>query len=73
MFVIIMCILAFVGAILVAAGRKTVVGGHMVWIVSDLGLVYHNLTIDENAQAAMFFVFFCISLTGVIRWRFYEK
>ena len=73
MFVITMCILAFVGAILTAMGRRTVVAGHFVWVISDLGLFYHNLSIGENAQAALFFVFFCISLTGVIRWRFYEK
>jgi len=70
MFSIFICSLGIMGGALVALGiRRTAWWGHVIWVVSDIGLIGYNLYIHELPQAIMFLVYLVISIIGVFRWR----
>ena len=53
------------GAIAVAFNRAYI--ANVVWLISNPLLIYHNYTLGEFEQAAMFTVFALIAIFGTIR------
>lgn len=63
-------LLGILGAVLVASGDRMLTWhGHVCWIGVNTGLVWHNWSIGETAQAVLFGVYLAIALIGVWRWR----
>ena len=43
--------------------------GYYYWILSNLGLIIHNLTIKQYLQAFLFFIFLVLAIYGLFTWR----
>jgi nicotinamide riboside transporter PnuC len=57
---------AIAGAI-VNANHK--IEGFYLWLVANVGLIIHNLRVDEKPQAMLFIVYCGISAYGIWKWR----
>ena len=62
--------IAITGAILNA--RQSILGFYL-WVVSNTGLVIHNILIAEISQAILFGVYTGISSYGIWKWRKLSK
>lgn len=61
--------LAMFGAVLNAAGHPEWMAWVMtVWVVSNTGLMLHNLRIRQWAQAALFGGYLIITIYGLSQW-----
>ena len=58
--------LGILGAILVASGNPW--EGHLVWLITNVGLVIHNYLIDQRSQALMFGAYFFSAAWGLYTW-----
>ena len=58
--------LGILGAILVASGNPF--EGHLVWLITNTGLVIHNYLINQRDQALMFGAYFVSAAWGLYTW-----
>lgn len=58
--------IALVGVFLNARGKWQ---GFLFWLISNAFWCHHNIIIDEYAQAALFGIFWFLSLYGISQWQ----
>jgi len=63
MYILILTIIAVVGAIAVAKGKSLM--ANLLWIVSNPLMAHYNYQLGEMELAGMFTVYFFIALYGV--------
>lgn len=61
-----MVALGILGAILVASGNPW--EGHLIWLITNIGLVIHNYLIKQRSQALMFGIYFFSAAWGLYTW-----
>jgi len=66
------CVVAVLGTLYVSILKK-VRSGHVLWIISNVGLIACNAHTRAWPMVALFMVYLLISIVGFFRWQFDNK
>ena len=67
MMILLLTLMSIAGAVCVSGGRA--LNANYIWAVSNIGFVWHNISISEYEMALLFGVYEIVALYGIYNLR----